>query len=383
MSGDRPLRFAIVAGEMSGDILGAALIRALRARFPDAQFQGVTGSRMRSAGCETVAGIDQLSVMGLAEVVKHLPRLLKLRRALFSRFARERPDCVIGIDAPDFNLPLERRLRARGIHTVHMVSPSVWAWRQSRVGTIEKSVDLMLCLLPFEPAFYATHKVPAEYIGHPLAEELQRPIGRDIARLHFGIAADAPCVAVLPGSRAGELKYLAAPFAATGEWLSRRVEGLTLVVPIARPELWPVFEKAIAEHAPTARWRLVDGKSREVMRAADAVLLASGTATLECLILDRPMVVGYRVSPLSAWLVRRMLKVPNVSLPNLLCEQALVPEYLQEQATPEYLGPALLELLQTPQASQTQLSQFAAVRQALKCGAADRAAAAIAVLLGK
>jgi lipid-A-disaccharide synthase len=376
------MRFALVAGEASGDILGAALVRALRARFPNAQFYGVTGPRMRDAGCDSVATIDALSVMGLAEVLRHLPRLLKLRRELFERFAADRPDCVIGIDAPDFNLPLERKLRERGLRAVHVVSPTVWAWRPGRVKTIAQSVDLMLCLFPFEPKFYAAHGVRAEYIGHPLAEELDAPVSREVARTQLGLPVDAPCVAILPGSRGGELKYLAAPFAATGAWLSQRVEDLWLIVPIAKPSLRPVFERAIAEHAPTAHWRLVDGRSREAMRAADGVLLASGTATLECLLLDRPMVVGYRASALTAWLVRRLIKIDRVSLPNLLCAEPVVPEHLQEEALPENFGPSVLELLQRPEVRERQLAQFAAVRQELKRDAATRGAAAIAGLLG-
>lgn len=400
MSADN-LRFAIVAGEASGDILGAALIRALRARFPHATFYGVTGPRMSAAGCDSIASIEQLSVMGLVEVLRHLPRLLKLRSQLFQRFVADRPDCFIGIDAPDFNLPLERKLRARGLRTVHMVSPTVWAWRPKRVRSIVQSTDLMLCLLPFEPQFYADHggapnavtqppgsdraglRAPfrAVFIGHPLAEELDQPVTREIARLQLGLPADAPCVAVLPGSRGSELKYLGRSFAAAGGWLSQHVEGVALVVPIAKPSLRPLFEQAIAELAPTARWWLVDGRSREAMRAADVVLLASGTAALECLLLDRPMVASYRASSLTAWLLRRMVRVKHVTLPNLLCRDPVVPELLQEQAQPELLGKAVLDLLREPAHRQRQLGQFGEVRQQLKQNAGARAAAAIAELL--
>ena len=376
------MRFALVAGEASGDLLGGALVHALRARFPEASFYGVTGPRMREAGCDSIASIDRLSVMGLAEVLPKLPDILRLRRELAARLAADRPDCVIGIDAPDFNLPLERRLRAQGLPTVHLVSPTVWAWRPGRVKNIARAVDLILCLFPFETRFYAEHQVRAEYIGHPLAEELADPLSREDARRLLGLP-QGPCLAILPGSRGGELKYLAEPFALAAAWLAQRMPELSFVVPLAKPALRPVFERAVAAHAPDLRWTLVDGHSREAMRAADAVLLASGTATLECLLLDRPMVVGYRVSAFTAWLLRslKLLKIDRVSLPNLLCQEPVVPEFLQEQASAEHLGPALLELLRDPAVRQRQTAQFAAVRGELKRDAAASAAAAIAGLL--
>ncbi|HWY24212.1 MAG TPA: lipid-A-disaccharide synthase [Nevskia sp.] len=376
------MRFALVAGEASGDLLGGALVHALRARFPEASFYGVTGPRMREAGCDSIASIDRLSVMGLAEVLPKLPDILRLRRELAARLAADRPDCVIGIDAPDFNLPLERRLRAQGLPTVHLVSPTVWAWRPGRVKNIARAVDLILCLFPFETRFYAEHQVRAEYIGHPLAEELSDPLSREDARRLLGLP-QGPCLAILPGSRGGELKYLAEPFALAAAWLAQRMPELSFVVPLAKPALRPVFERAVAAHAPDLRWTLVDGHSREAMRAADAVLLASGTATLECLLLDRPMVVGYRVSAFTAWLLRslKLLKIDRVSLPNLLCQEPVVPEFLQEQASAEHLGPALLELLRDPAVRQRQTAQFAAVRGELKRDAAASAAAAIAGLL--
>jgi lipid-A-disaccharide synthase len=388
------MRFAVVAGEASGDLLGGALVRALRARFPDAAIYGVTGPRMREAGCESIASIDRLSVMGLAEVLPKLPDILRLRGELYKRFSADRPDCVIGIDAPDFNLGLERRLRAQGIPTVHIVSPTVWAWRPGRVKKIARAVELMLCLFPFEPKFYAGHQVRAPaargtraamqavYIGHPLAEELAHPLDRDEARLLLSLP-EAPTVAILPGSRGGELKYLAEPFVQAAAWMAQRRPELSFVVPLAKPSLRPVFEAAIAAHAPNLRWKLIEGGSREAMCAADAVLLASGTATLECLLLERPMVVGYRLSPVTAVLVRtfKLIKIDRVSLPNLLCREPVVPEFLQEQASAENLGAAVLELLDQPAARQRQTAQFAAVRRELKRDAAASAVAAIAGLL--
>jgi lipid-A-disaccharide synthase len=377
------MHFALIAGEASGDLLGGALIPALRARFPDARFSGVTGPRMRAAGCESVASIDRLSVMGIAEVLPKLPDLFRLRAELVERYSAERPDVVIGIDAPDFNLGLERRLRERGLKTVQMVSPTVWAWRQGRVKTIAKAVDLVLCLFPFEPKFYAGHGVRAVYIGHPLAEELASPPSRAEARSVLGLPASGPVLAVLPGSRGGELARLAVPFAQTAARLAEQLPGLGVVTPIAKPSLRPVMEKALAAHAPNLAWTLVDGHSREAMRAADAVLLASGTATLECLLLERPMVVAYRGSWLTYFLLATlgMLKTRHVSLPNLLSAVPVVPEYLQDAAQPAVMAETLRALIQDPQARDRQLAQFGAVRDELRRNAAQASAAAIAELI--
>lgn len=377
------MRFALVAGEISGDILGAALIQALRVRFPQAQFYGVAGPRMIAAGCVAIESIEVLSLMGIAEVLPALPRLFRLRRKLLDRFVADRPDVVIGIDAPDFNLGLERRLRERGLKTVHVVSPSIWAWRQGRVKSIARSVDLMLCLLPFEPPFYAGHGVQAEFIGHPLADELDDTVTTATARQQLGLDPARRTVAVLPGSRGGELKYLAEPFARTVALLQQRNPQLQIVTPIAKPKLRESLQAAQRSFAPQARWTLVGGQSREAMRAADVVLLASGTATLECLLLGRPMVVAYRMSAFTAWLLLKvgLLKTRHVSLPNLLSAEPLVPELLQEHAEPEKLSVAIENLLTHRDAAQRQLVQFDAVRRSLKQDSAALAAAAIAKLL--
>jgi len=380
-----PPVFALVAGELSGDILGAALIHALRERFPGARFYGVAGPRMLAAGCEAIESIEALSLMGIAEVLPALPRLFRLRAALLQRFLAERPDVVIGIDAPDFNLGLERRLRQQGLKTVHVVSPSVWAWRQGRVKGIAHAVDLMLCLFPFEPRFYAEHGVRAEYIGHPLASELDDAIGSGAARESLGLDASGPVVAVLPGSRGGELKYLGEPFARAAALLHGRWPGLRLVTPVAKPKLKEGIEAAIRQHAPDTRWSVVDGRSRDCMRAADVVLLASGTATLECLLLGRPMVVAYRGAALTAWLMLKagLLKTRYVSLPNLLAAEPTVTELLQDAATPERLAAEVSELLGDPAARKRQLQQFSAVRAELRRDAAGRAAEAISSLLSR
>ncbi|MEK6807246.1 MAG: lipid-A-disaccharide synthase [Pseudomonadota bacterium] len=377
------MRIALVAGEISGDLLGAALIYELRNKFPRATFYGVAGPRMREAGCEAIESIEALSVMGLAEVLRHLPRLLRLRSELARRFALDRPDCVIGIDAPDFNLALERSLRRQGLFTVHCVSPSVWAWREGRVKTIAQAVDLMLCLLPFEEGFYRQRGLSATYIGHPLADELDDSVSAEQGKVRLGIPVESPVVAMLPGSRHSELHYLADTFAMTAAWLAQKKPNLRFVTPIAKPSLKPMMQAAITRHAAGLNWVLLDGDSRAAMQAADAVLLASGTATLECLLLGRPMVVAYQASRVSAWLMLDLglLKIPHVSLPNLLCREPVVPELLRDRAQPQFLGPAVLELLQHSVARQRQLSQFDAVRSELKRGAARRAAEAIAARL--
>jgi lipid-A-disaccharide synthase len=377
------MRFALVAGEISGDILGAALIAALKRKFPQATFYGVAGPRMVAAGCVAIESIEALSLMGIAEVVQELPRLFKLRAQLVERFTRDKPDCVIGIDAPDFNLGLERRLKQRGLKTVHLVSPTVWAWRQGRVKSIAASVDLMLCLFPFEPKFYADHAVSATYVGHPLADELNDDVLQADARRLLRMPESGYVVAILPGSRGGELKYLAEPFAQAAAWLHQRLPDVRFVTPIAKPKLRAQMQQVIAQHAPQVSWSLLDGQSREAMRSADAVLLASGTATLECLLLGRPMVVAYRVAALTASILRGlgMLKVDKVSLPNLLAAEAVVPEMLQEAVTPEALGQELYVLLRSTYMQQRQIEQFDAVRLELRRDSAALSADAIAKLL--
>lgn len=378
-----PPRFALVAGELSGDLLGAALINALRKRYPDARFYGVAGPRMIEAGCEAIESIEALSVMGIAEVLPALPRLFRLRARLLQRFLADRPDVVIGIDAPDFNLGLEERLRARGLRTVHLVSPSVWAWRQGRVKQIARAVDRMLCLFPFEPAFYANHQVHAEYIGHPLANELDDRITAAEARQALGLPDGDPVVAILPGSRGSELKYLGEVFAQAAAQLQAARPRLQVVTPVAKLKLRAALEAVIAQHAPDVPWTLVDGQSRDCMRAADVVLLASGTATLECLLLGRPMVVAYRGSAFTAWLMLKLglLKTRYVSLPNLLADEPTVTELLQADANPERLAHELERLLCDRSLRERQLWQFGIVRERLRGDAADRAAAAIASLL--
>lgn len=380
------MKFAVIAGEASGDALGAELISALRSRYPHAQFVGVTGPQMRSVGCESLADIEQLSVMGLAEVLPRLPGILRLRRTLIRRLLALSPVAVIGVDAPDFNLPLENRLRRSGIKTVHVVSPSVWAWRSGRIKTIAESANLMLCLFPFELQFYLRQRLPdtftAKYIGHPLADVLA-PCDKKLTRATMGLPQSAPVVAILPGSRIGEVRRMAKPFAAAARQLAERFECIHFLVPLAKPELRPVFEEAVNDHYEGANWHLVDNTSHKAISAADVVLLASGTATLECLLLDRPMVVGYRVAPATAWIVQvlGLIQTKSFSLPNLLCKKPVVPEFIQRRMTPEQLCGALWTLLHESEARQRQTSAFAPVRTSLRQNAASRAATEISELL--
>lgn len=375
------MKIAILAGEMSGDILGAGLIAALQDRFPQARFEGVGGERMIAQGCHSRYPLEKLSVMGLTEVVRHLPELLRIRRALYRCFAADPPAVFIGIDAPDFNLPLERRLHARGIPTVHYVSPQVWAWRQGRVRKISRSVDLMLTLLPFEEAFYRRHAVPVRYVGHPLADEIPLQVDRRAARKTLGIPEAGPLLALLPGSRMGEAQRLGPLFIETARWLRARRPCLGFVIPAATAGIQRYLTEQLAAPGDDLPVMLVEGCSRLVMTAADVVLLASGTATLEALLLKRPMVVAYRVAPFTAWIAARLIKISRYSLPNLLAGRDLVSELIQADATAEKLGGAVLELLDNPAARARQVTEFSSIHQLLRRGASQQAAAAIAELL--
>ncbi|HET9694961.1 MAG TPA: lipid-A-disaccharide synthase, partial [Steroidobacteraceae bacterium] len=298
------VKIALVAGEASGDNLGGALIRALRVRAPGTRCAGVAGPRMLEAGCEAWHSSDELAVMGLAEILKHLPRLLRLRRDLVARLLAARPDVFVGIDSPEFNLRVAAQLKSRGIPTVQYVSPQVWAWRQGRVTTIGRAVDLVLCVLPFESRFYDAHHVRAVFVGHPLADRVPLESPPAPARAALGLAPDRPVVAVLPGSRRAEVAKLGGPFAATIAWLHARRAGLQFVAPMATPAARAAFERSLAEHARDVPVTLVAGRAQEALAAADVALVASGTATLETALIKRPMVVAYRVAPLTSWLLR-------------------------------------------------------------------------------
>jgi lipid-A-disaccharide synthase len=374
----------MVAGETSGDSLGAALIDALKRRFPEAQFAGVAGPRMKAAGCVAWHGIEELSVMGLAEVLSHLPKLLRLRSELVRRLTEEwRPDVFIGVDYKEFNLGLARKLKAQGLSTVQYVSPQFWAWRQGRVRTMGEAVDLVLCLFPFEPPFYREHGVRAAFVGHPLADQIPLEVDRGAAREKLRIDANARVLAILPGSRRGEVDKLGPAFAGAAEKLARQFPGLVSIAPMVTPALRESFAKSCSEHAPTAQVRLLDGDARGALAAADVVLVASGTATLEAALLKRPMVVAYKLNPLTAWLLRtfRIVKVEHFSQPNLLAGEKLVDEFFQEEANPEVLSRALADWLQTPERVARVQREFALLHERLRCDGAERAAAEIAEIL--
>ncbi len=377
------MQIAIVAGELSGDLLGAGLMAVLKINYPQARFTGIGGPEMLAQGFKTVVPLERLAVMGLVEVLRHLPELLSIRRQLYQRLLADPPAVFIGIDAPDFNLSLERRLRASKIPTVHYVSPSVWAWRPWRVRKIARAVNLMLTLLPFEADFYRDHQVAVRYVGHPLADMIPFHNDGAAARLALGLtlAADARIVAVLPGSRSGEVNRLGPLLLDTVVWLHRQRPELHFLMPAATPALSRLLATLIAERAPGLPLTLIQGQSRTVMAASDVALLASGTATLEAMLLKRPMVAAYRVAPLTAWIARRLVTIPHFALPNLLAGRTLIPEFMQEAATVANLGPAVLRWLDDAAACEQLIVEFDALHRQLRRNASAQAAAAIAALL--
>ncbi len=376
------MRVAMVAGEHSGDRLGAGLIRAIKARHPGARFEGVGGPLMQAEGLQSHAPMEALSVMGLVEVLRHLPRLIGIRRDLVRRFRDDPPDVFVGIDLPDFNLSVERRLKAAGVPTVHYVSPQVWAWRQGRVRTIGRSVDRILALYPFEAEFYARHGVPVDFVGHPAADRFPLRPDCAAAREALGMAQDEGAViALLPGSRMGEVQRHATLYAQTVARLRERRPDARFITPLAWPGLRAVFHEALVQQGVSDAVQLFDGRADEVMAAADVVLTASGTATLEAMLLKRPMVVAYRLAPLTFWLMKRLVKVPWVSQPNLLAGEGLVEEYLQSQATPDNLALALHRLLEDRLRTEYLQRRFTELHQTLRRGADDQAAASVVAVV--
>ncbi len=380
----RALRVGLVAGESSGDLLGAGLVEVLRARFPDAEFAGIGGAAMRAAGVDTWHDASELAVMGLSEVLRHLPRLLSLRRRLRRRLLDWRPDVFVGIDAPDFNLGLERALKRRGIRTVHYVSPSVWAWREGRAAKIGRSADRVLCLFPMEPAIYARHGVDARFVGHPMADAMPLNPDRRRARAELGVDDDAPVLAVLPGSRLGEIARLGTIFLEAAARVAERVPGLQVLVPAATPACGEAIRRLLPATTPAAdRIRVLDGCAREAMVASDVVLLASGTATLEAMLAKRPMVVGYRIAPSTYRIVKALglLKVDRYALPNVLAGAAIAPELMQDECTPERLAAAVLGWFDDPAAVDALEPVYRDLHLALRRDASASAADAVADLV--
>ncbi len=373
----RPLTVALVAGEASGDILGAGLMQAIRAQRPDVEFVGVGGPRMEALGLKSYFPLERLAVMGLVEVLGRLPELLARRKRLVRTLLEVRPDVFVGIDAPDFNLDLAHKLRRAGIKTVHYVSPSVWAWRQKRVLKIRDACDLMLTLFPFEAKFYDEHQVKVRFVGHPLADTIALTTDRAAARQALGLPQTGLIVALMPGSRGGEVARLGPLFLDAADRLRSMRLGIRFVLPCATPERRLQLEQMLAgRDLPLT---LLDGHSHEALAACNAVLIASGTATLEALLYKRPMVVAYSVAPLTFRILRRMVKSPYVALPNLLAQRQLVPELLQDAATPDAMAQRLSSLLDN---GDVQTEGFDAIHRTLRCDASTQAAAAVLELAG-
>lgn len=379
----RPLTVAIVAGELSGDLLGRGLMDAIRAKVPDARFVGIGGPQMTAAGFDSWYPMERLAVMGLFEVLGRLFELLRIRADLVQRLIAEKPDVFVGIDAPDFNLGLELKLRTAGVKTVHYVSPSVWAWRQGRIKKIARAVDHMLTLLPFEAAFYEQHAVPVTFVGHPLADMVPLEDQRVPARARLGLAESDTVLAMLPGSRGGEVGRLLPPFLGALTLLRQQRPDLKCLLPAATPERRVQIETILAQMPAAPAVTLVDGDARTVMAASDAILIASGTATLEGLLARRPMVAAYMFNAVTVAIIRRLLKSRFFTLPNLLADEALIPELLQEAVTPERMAAELSRFLDDPAAAGALRDRFARIHADLRRDASARAADAVLAVAGR
>ena len=376
---------ALVAGEVSGDILGAGLIRQLKIHYPQARFIGIAGPRMLAEGCESLVDMEELSVMGLAEILKHLPRLLKIRNNVIQTMLREKPDVYIGIDAPDFNLGVELKLKANGIKTIHYVSPSVWAWRQNRIHKIAKATHQVLAFLPFEKAFYDKFNVPCRFVGHTMADAVPLKPNRIEARQRLNLDANQRYLAILVGSRGSEVAFLTEPFLQTALLLKQRFPDLQFLVPLVNEKRRAQFAAIKAQVAPNLAMHVIDGNARQVLIAADAALLASGTAALEAMLCKSPMVVGYKMKALTYCLAKRLVKSKYISLPNLLADEMLVPEMIQEECTPALLAEKLAVYFSTEEAAlehrRVLIQRFTELHRLIQCGADQQAAQAVIDLL--
>lgn len=377
----KPLRVALVAGEESGDILASGMMCELQKRHPQVRFEGVGGSRMQALGLNSIFPMERLSVMGLVEVLKRLRELLRRRKDLIKGWLANPPDIFIGVDAPDFNLGLERSLKSAGIPTVHYVSPSVWAWREKRLQKIVQSVDTMLCFLPFEAKYYQNTPVRAEFIGHPLASVLPPATQKKQALEQLGLRSDKPVVCLMPGSRSSEVEKLVPDFLDTAIWLKQRRADLQFIIPAANEKRYEQLSAALAQRSADLKVTLVRGHSHLALVAADAVLIASGTATLEAMLCRCPMVVAYKMSGLTYAVISRMLRTQYVSLPNLLADEALVPEVLQQRVKAEVLGPLMLRALDDGAYRDYLLRIFDAQAQKLRLDSDQLAADAVESLL--
>ena len=376
---------ALVAGEVSGDILGAGLIRALKVKYPNAHFVGIAGERMIAEDCETLVDMEEIAVMGLAEIVKHLPRLLKIRKMVVETMSAQKPDIFIGIDAPEFNLYVEDKLKAQGIKAVHYVSPSVWAWRQKRIYKIARATDLVLAFLPFEKAFYDRFNVPCRFVGHTMADSIPLKPNRHEACNVLNIDEKQRYMAILVGSRSAEVELLSTPFLQTALRLKEKFPDLKFLVPLINKKRRQQFEQFKARLAPDLDMSLLDGNACQAMIAAEVTLLASGTAALECMLCKSPMVVGYRMKPLTYFLAKHLVKTPYISLPNLLADEMLVPEMIQEDCTAEKLTEKLTPYLEQDESAvqnrHVLIQRFTELHQQIQCDADKQAAQAVIDLL--
>lgn len=376
----RRLTIAIVAGETSGDILGAGLIRALRNHYPHIHFVGIAGPKMQAEGCEAWYQMDELSVMGIVEVLGKLRRILAIRKDITKRIKALNPDLFIGIDAPDFNLSLEGKLKQAGIKTIHYVSPSVWAWKQKRVFKIKKNTDLILTFLPFEKAFYDKYDVPCRFIGHKMADDIALNPNQKSQREKLKIPLDARVLSLLPGSRHAEVSLLSEPFLKAAELVSQTIPDLHILVPLANQKRRAEFEQIKAQVAPNLSVHLLDGHAREAMIASDAAILASGTVALECMLAKCPMVVGYKMKPFTFWLAKKLVKTPYVSLPNILASKEIVAELLQDDCTSENIAQRIITLLNSDNSELKET--FLSLHQQIHCNADEQAAKAVLEVIG-
>lgn len=373
-------RLGMVAGEASGDLLAGLLLGGLKARWPELQSFGIGGPKMAVHGFEAWWPHEKLAVRGYAEVLRHYRELVGIRNQLGDRLLRERPDAFIGVDAPDFNLGLETRLKAQGTKTIHFISPSIWAWRGKRIEKIRAAADHVLCIFPFEPAIYAKHGIAASYVGHPLADAIPLEVPRNASRLRLGLPADAQVVALLPGSRRSEIEYIAPRLLAAAEVMKRERPALHFILPIV-PGLRGLVEPMLAQNASTAQVALLDGQSHDALAACDVTLIASGTATLEAALFKRPMVIAYAMHWLSWQMMKRMRYQPWVGLPNILLGEFAVPEFLQDEATPQKLARAAFDWLDNPGGCAALSHRFTTLHQQLRCNTAQAATDAIEKIL--
>ncbi|XOV79121.1 MAG: lipid-A-disaccharide synthase [Aestuariibacter sp.] len=377
---DKPLRIGIVAGETSGDILAAGLIRAFKQQFPNAIFEGIAGPRMQALGCETLFDMEELSVMGLAEVLGRIRRLLHIRKTVLQYFIENPPDVFIGVDAPDFNLTLEMKLKERGIKTIHYVSPTVWAWRESRIHKIARATNMVFCIFPFEPAVYEKYAIPSKFVGHTMADQVPIDVDRSAAREQLNLNATGKILALLPGSRAGEVNTLLPTFIESAERLSRQVADLEVLIPVVNKERKAQVEDYLQQNPTQLNVRTVFGHAQEVMIASDAVLLASGTATLEAMLCKRPMVVAYRLKAFTYQMMKFLYKQKYFALPNILAGKELVPELLQKDVDPTKIA-QLLQKQMLSEDPELQL-EYRKIHHSLRQNADQQAARAVATMLG-